>query len=391
MSEASETVGFSGEEQALERTDSAVRPLRIAMVSARCFPFMGGIEAHIHETASRLARWGHSVTVLTTDPTGKLPERETVGGAQILRSRAYPANRDYYLAPGVYRHVMDGDWDVVHVQGYHTLVAPIGMLAAIRKGIPFVLTFHSGGHSSGFRQALRGAQWAMLRPLVQRASQLIGVSRYEADFFSRIMRTPRDRFIVAPNGAQLPEIGPGGAPPDEGCLILSIGRLEKYKGHHRAIEAMPELLRRRPDARLRVLGSGPWEQELRALTRRLGLEERVDIGAVPPAERRTLAALLANASLVVLLSEYEAHPVAVMEALSLGRKVLTADTSGFIELAEQGLVRSISLQASSAQIAAAMAEEIEAPARTVGFTLPGWDECAARLAGIYQSVLARAA
>ncbi|MFN8528578.1 MAG: hypothetical protein U0670_08200 [Anaerolineae bacterium] len=40
-----------------------------------------------------------------------------------------------------------------------------------------------------------------------------------------------------------------------------------------------------------------------------------------------MSRLLARASLVVLFSEYEAHPVAVMEALSLRRPVLVADTS----------------------------------------------------------------
>ena len=48
------------------------------MVSARYLPFMGGIETHIHEVGSRLVAQGHTVVVLTTDPTWNLPPTETV-------------------------------------------------------------------------------------------------------------------------------------------------------------------------------------------------------------------------------------------------------------------------------------------------------------------------
>lgn len=58
-------------------------PLRIAMVAARCFPFMGGIELHIHEVAPRLAALGHDLTLLTTDPVGNLPREEAFSGARV--------------------------------------------------------------------------------------------------------------------------------------------------------------------------------------------------------------------------------------------------------------------------------------------------------------------
>jgi len=57
-----------------------------------------------------------------------------------------------------------------------------------------------------------------------------------------------------------------------------------------------------------------------------------------------MASVLSTADLVVLLSEYEAHPVAVMEALALGRRVLTSDTSGFAELAQKGLTQTVSFK-----------------------------------------------
>ena len=47
------------------------------------------------------------------------------------------------------------------------------------------------------------------------------------------------------------------------------------------------------------------------------------------------------------MSDYEANPVAVMEALALGRKVVVADTSGLSELASEGLATAVPPNAST--------------------------------------------
>ncbi len=372
-----------------ERAPARRASLRIGMVSARCFPFMGGIESHIHEVSSRLAAMGHELTLLTTDPAGTLPAQEMHDGVRIVRVGAWPPQSDYYFAPAIYQQISSGNYDVVHIQGCHTLVPPLGMLAAIRKRCPFIITYHSGGHSSPLRKALRSIQWKTLAPVVRQAALHVAVSDFEADFFSKQMRLPRSRFVVIPNGAQLPALNAADIPSKEGRLIVSIGRLERYKGHHRAIEAMHKLQWRFPDAQLKILGTGPYENELRSLVKKLRLGHKVTIGSISPLERQNLATLLSAADLVVLFSEYEAHPVAVMEALFLGRKVVTSDTSGFRELAQKGLVQTVSLTSTPIEIAAAMADALDAPDRRIQFALPNWDDCAGQLDQAYRSVAQR--
>jgi len=362
--------------------------MHIFMVAARFLPFVGGIETHMHEVGTRFAALGHAVAVLTTDPSGKLPIEENVSGMRVKRVRAWPRERDYYFAPGIYSEICRSTCDIIHFQGYNTFVAPIGMIAAIRRNVPFVLTFHSGGHSSPLRNAIRGLQQTVLSPLVGRASQLIGVSEYEAATFSRNMRLDRRRFTVVPNGAALPPPS-GGAVRTDGHLVVSLGRLERYKGHQRVIAAFPELIRRVPDARLKIIGSGPYEPALRRLIGELDLDRCVTIESVPSAERQRLSDLLSATKLVVLLSEYEAHPVAIMEALSLGRRVLVSDTSGLRELAQKGLCRSIPANLEPGMVAQAIAEELESRHAPPDFILPNWDDCARQLLGIYEAVLDR--
>jgi glycosyltransferase involved in cell wall biosynthesis len=360
-------------------------PLRVLQVTARYYPYMGGAETHVYEVSRRLVGAGHDVTVLTTYPGGRWPADEQVDGVKVRRVRAWPARRDYYFAPTMYHVIARGGWDIVHCQCYHTLVPPLAMLAAWRARIPYVVSFHSGGNSSPFRNAVRTLQLALLRPLLTRAERLIAVSRFEARFFRERLRVPEDRVVVIPNGSSLPTLAdPPPAHPGE-TWILSVGRLERYKGHHRVIAALPRVLEQRPDVRLRIVGSGPYESALLRQAQALGVADYVTIGGVPAADRQQMAAVLASAALVTLLSEYEAHPIAVMEALALGRPVLVADTSGLSELAERGLVRAIPLGSTTDQVAAALLEQLRQPQPPARVELPTWERCAAELLALYQT------
>lgn len=361
--------------------------LKILMVCARFLPLTGGTEMHVYEVSRRMAAQGHHVTVLTTDPEGGLPAFEAHDGVDIVRRPAWPRKRDLYFAPGVWREIMVRDWDILHVQGYHTFVAPLAMAAALRKGKPFVLTFHSGGHSSALRNLIRVPQTAMLRPLARRAARLIGVSQFEADHFSRLLRVPRTRFAVIGNGAELPP--PSARKRNSSApLIISVGRLEKYKGHHRVIEAFPLVRAKYPGAKLRVVGDGPFKSALLEQVARLGLQDCVKIGPIAADKRTAMADLFAEASLLALLSDYEAHPVAVMEAISLGTSVLTGDSSGFIELAERGIVRAISPQNSPHTIANAMMEAMESTPPQIDLDLSNWADCTRQLLEVYTGVVA---
>ena len=238
-------------ERAIDRRLQLEKPraasLRMLMVTPRYWPFMGGVENHVYEVSRRLVRLGVDVTVLTTDPSGQLPSDELLGGIRVRRVRAWPAQRDYYFAPDIARLIQNGAWDLVHVQSYHTLVAPFAMLAARRARVPYVVTFHGGGHSSRLRTALRGAQRAVLRPLLSHAQRLIALAQFEIDFWSKQLGLPTDRFVCIPNGADLPQLtrSTRQASADR-TLIASVGRLERYKGHQRILAALPYILEECP-------------------------------------------------------------------------------------------------------------------------------------------------
>jgi glycosyltransferase involved in cell wall biosynthesis len=356
----------------------------VVMVSAQAFPLLGGIESHVDEVSRRLVAAGVPLQVWSTDRCGELPREEIRAAVTQRRFRAWPRARDYFASPGLFTAILRARCCLVHVQGIHTLVPPIAMLAAAIRRIPFVLTFHTGGNSSRTRTRLRGLQFRLLAPLLRRAAALIAVSEYEAQRFADVLGVDVSTVQVIRNGGLATPTGLDPADPD---LIVSVGRLERYKGHHRAIEALPHLRALRPGAHLRILGAGPYRDELLALAERLDVADAVSIEFVPPQQRDAMARALSRATVVSLLSDYESHPVAVMEALAVGRPVIALDNSGVHELVTRGLVHGLPDDAAAEAVAAALFAQLENPCPPVT-ELPTWDGCAREVAEVYRRVLA---
>jgi glycosyltransferase involved in cell wall biosynthesis len=369
--------------------ESTRQPLRVLVTTTRYFPDLGGVETHIYEVLKRLSKnSAFEFTLLTTDLSGELPPEEVVDGVNVIRVPAWPRNRDYYLAPRIPAIIAEpGRWDLVHCQGIHNAVPLFSMLAARRAKIPYMVTFHTGGHSKHLRNVMRSTQWRVLGPLLRGASRLVSVSRFEAESMARHAHLGDKQVTIIRNGGTLPS-RPDGTVTQRG-LIVSSGRLERYKGHHLVIQALPEVIRAVPEARLRILGSGPYEAELRTLAERLGVADRVEITSIPPADRTAMSRALAEASVIAALSEYEAHPVGVMEALSIGRPVVGFDVAGIGELVAEGWVRGVSPKDSPAGIARSLVAAMGASSSIDPDTLPTWDTCAAQLGEVYSEIAER--
>lgn len=361
--------------------------LRILYVTARYLPFVGGVEVHTFEVARRLAGAGHDVTVLTTDPTGQLMTREEAAGVRIQRVRAWPSGRDYYLAPGIVPFISKGRWDILHCQGYQSLTPPLAMFMALRLNVPLFVTFHSGGHSSAIRTWFQGLQWSLSRPLLARAKKLIAVSQFEEELFRRQLDLGAEHFTVIPNGSDLPFDPAQRSETLQKPLIVSVGRLERYKGHQRVVAAMPSVLQKRPDARLLIVGAGPYQRALQRQIDRLNLGSVAEITAISGYDRLGMARLIATASVVVLMSDYESQGLSVSEALAAGRPVVVADSSALSAFAQHELATAIPLESTPDALADALLPRLESSTGYRPLQLPTWADCVEQLLALYRSSL----
>jgi glycosyltransferase involved in cell wall biosynthesis len=323
--------------------------------------------------------------VLTADPSHSLKADEILGGVPVRRVRAWPRDTDYCFAPAVTRAIEESRPDLVHVQCYQTLVAPAALFAAARLRVPYVLTFHGGGHSSSWRNRIRVHQLKALRPFLARASVLIATAEWEIEYYSSLLGLDRRKFALIPNGGDFPA-REGEFRKAPGTLIASLGRAERFKGHHRVLAALPYVLRELPDARLWIAGEGPYEPELRKMAVQLGVADRVEIRPIP--DRAEYARQLAGASVAALLSDFETHPMAALEAIDLGIPILVGDTSGLAELAAKGLADAVSLSAETRHHAAELVRLVrDPPAHRAIVGVSSWDSCADTHASLYAQVL----
>jgi glycosyltransferase involved in cell wall biosynthesis/GT2 family glycosyltransferase len=368
------------------------RTPRILMVTPRSPLSQGGVERHVMEVSRRMAGAGALVEVLCTEPGGPGVSEQMRDGVRIRTVRAWPANRDWCFAPRLWREMASQPWDVIHVQSYHTLVAPLAMLRALTLRTPYVLTFHGGGHSAEFRNRARRLQRRLLRPLLARARRLVAVARFEVDEYGAELGLPAERFALIPNGTDLAFSEQSAANGGSGGsdAIASIGRLERYKGHHRVLAAFPHVLEEKPECRLYIVGTGPYEPELREQAAALGVEERVEITSVPADQPAAMAEMLGRVSLVVLMSEFETHPLVALEAAAAGRRLLVADAGGLSELAGDGFARAVPLDESAEGLARAVVEELALPPPDRRPTMFSWDECAEELLELYRTLMQKA-
>ena len=360
--------------------------MHVLMVCARYPPFIGGTEAHVSDVSRRLTEMGHTVTVVTTVPMPSELDVCVENGVSVVRVPARRLWSDVYAPRHLVAQLSAQKPDVVHVQGYHTLVAPIAMWVAKRKHVPYVVSFHSGGHDSRTRELLRPAQRRALRRWLRSADRLVAVSDFERLIFERSLGVESGSIDVIPTGVSevfaevdLP------APPDP-PLLISTGRLAEYKGHDLVISALPEVRRRVPGTRLRVLGDGGDRPSLEALAEREGVAGAVDFSFVPAADRLGLARELAASSVAAFMSSYESQGISGYEAVATGVRTVIARGTALEELARYPGVELVDRDDRHALVDA-LVGQLESPRLEGRPDVPTLSTTAARLESLYRSVV----
>ena len=120
--------------------------------------------------------------------------------------------------------------------------------------------------------------------------------------------------------------------PEE--YLLCVGRLEEQKAVHYAIEALSELLLSYPMLRLKIVGQGSLECELKKLTVDLNIENRVDFEGF----QKNIVPYYLNARATLLTSLYEGFPNVLVESITIGTPVISFNcTSGPSEIIQNGV------------------------------------------------------
>lgn len=132
------------------------------------------------------------------------------------------------------------------------------------------------------------------------------------------------RFSEAENSEFRSELGI----PDKAVVFVFVGRLTAFKGFHIALEAFCQLRQERNDVHLLIVGEADSQHPI-------DLPDLNQVGGVHHLGwQEDPAPYLAISNVMVFPSEREGMPVCVMEALAMGRAVVTTNSRGCRQLAE---------------------------------------------------------
>jgi glycosyltransferase involved in cell wall biosynthesis len=321
-------------------------------------PDQGGIGTFASHVTPALARNGHRPTLLvcqgepddiTTDGVRlvRAPIRdafESGNPASIMRSRRRVAELKAEAEAALYHVHITDPTPVLHLATSD--VAPA----------PTVVTLHN----ELLDKFPTDDEESLMFRLLDQTEIIVCCSASSA--VSNTTASPRfaHRIVAVPNGIP---ISHEQLPLPDTPTIVGIGRLVEQKSFHRAITAMPHVLRSRPDAHLRIIGEGPERHRLEALVDELGLHDAVSLpGHIDHDE---MADEFAAAQVVVAPSVHEGLPYALLEAAMFGRPIVGTDIGGISDVVTDGrngaLVTQADADADGSALGAALLDVLDFP------------------------------
>ncbi|HWE12916.1 MAG TPA: glycosyltransferase family 1 protein [Solirubrobacteraceae bacterium] len=311
-------------------------PRRVGINAIFLLPGMGGLDTYVRELVPELIHGapGTSFTVYCS-PTGEEHLRKTdwVDAVELVSPPLFGTRGLKAASEVTLLGLLAGrQVDLLHSVA---LTAPLWTQAVN------VVTVADTTWLEGRPTDMTTRMWRVVVPAVaRRADRVIAISENGARDIVRHLRVPRERLDVTVLGHRrheglepVPEaevrkrFGLGDSP-----LVLAVGTRKPHKNMLRLLEAMPEVLAAKPDARL-VLAGNPTshESELRASAGQLGLQDRVTFLSF--VETDMLEGLYATSTCFVMPSLHEGFGLPLLEAMGRGLPVACSNVSALPEVA----------------------------------------------------------
>ena len=233
-------------------------------------------------------------------------------------------------------------WDICIVHGATMALMAIAMrhLGRIRfvvyEDLDYLPAFSGAGHSFNKRQVALTESW-----VVRNSNLVVSVSN---ELTRLRLRQGAKRVLTVPNGARCSDFAKPGDPYSRKPILLYSGSLSDWSGVNLTLRALPEIRRRVPSARFRVVGDGARADELKSFARATGVAESVDfLGRKRPDELPILYVDCSIGLAVFPKNElmYYSYPLKVPEFLAAGLPVVSTGADGtkeFLESTRSGII-----------------------------------------------------
>jgi len=244
------------------------------------------------------------------------------------------ANRKFvqhvaYLAEALafYRRTAALGIDHVHTH-FSTNATTVAMFAHHMGGAPYSFTVH------GPDELVPGEPGRLsLREKASGATFIVAITRYCRDRIAQEAPASADKIRIIPCGIDMDDF-PFDPTPPASAHVICIGRLCANKGQIHIPPAVAAVAAEFPELVVELIGGGEDEPAIREAAARYGVEKQVVLhgwGSNAYVRERL------EAGRAMLLPSYaEGLPIGIMEALAIGRPVLTTRIAGIPELVDEG-------------------------------------------------------
>ena len=339
---------------------------KILLVTNDFGPRTGGIETFVIGLLERIT--GHEVTVFTSQQ-GETSEYDQQWldkfGVRVIRDRSKILLPSWRVTRAVKKVVASHNIEIV-VFG---AAAPLALMSsALRKsGVKKIIAL-THGHE---------VWWAKIFPF-NLAIKRIGKGVDHLTYLGEFTRQAISKALTDKSAKEMVKIAPGidtahFIPQPDGMqkrkelglqdkkIIISVGRLVHRKGQDKLIEAMPEVLRKIPNAHLLIVGEGPYKNHLEKLVNKLSLKENITFAGRIMYDR--LPSYLSAADLFAMPSrsrffglEVEGLGIVYLEASACGIPVVAGNSGGAPDAVLEGVTGFCVDGTNVAEIASAVIE-----------------------------------
>ena len=295
----------------------------------------GGAEAVVVSLCVYLQRFGHEPVLYQykNDYLQKASAELGIECREVSHWRAY--KRTYRLPWFAYhfRRLLRADRiDMLHSHLFGPIIA--GGLAGRLAGIPHVGTLHDV-----YIVQERPLRAKLLRLVFSIGTDLVCVSQDMAEYYAAVTHIALADLHVIPNGVELGRFiprEPGSRRPDDGIVLIAVGRLDPIKRHDLMFEALAGL-KENARCRLKIVGDGPERESLQARAEELGIGSRVEFLG----QRNDIPDQLSSADVFLLVSDSEGMSLSLIEALACGLPVIAThvgNNEALIKAKESGIL-----------------------------------------------------
>lgn len=294
---------------------------------------IGGAQSHLLELLKEGSRRGFDVSLISS-PGGWLENHCVDLNIKFISNKFFknsynPVNLLKAIIE-VRRVVKEIKPDVIHCHsgggGFY------GRLAAFGLPVKKVFTVHGWSFRPGAPFSQRMVSFIAEFIMKSLTDKVICVSHFDKNIGINSGVINKKSSIVIHNGVIVPEIS---EKKDDKLNIIFVGRLAPPKRQDIFLKSISLLsLDIKNKINVEILGDGFRKKDIENLCENLGLQSNVSIESI---QTEFMGQKYSRADILVLISDYEAFPMVIIEAMSYGVPVVASSVGGIPEVVDSSV------------------------------------------------------